>query len=444
MLCAYRMQTKDDPQSALDANHESTRGVRRLPDRPGRPNAYGVQWAEREWDETLRREVRRVKSQFFAKEKQRDARFAELVKARREGALRTLSRIEADEWRAFRAVIGETPWQQVVAAWQKEQKTHNRGAGSKTLSAQVKDYLVEIKLRADRGELALNTYRQRKHKLTLLAADLGNRPLGDVHAEDLTAWLKHQKLTVAGTWNNYLKITRGFFAAAVDAGLIAENPCARLAARDERPDEVGILTVPQLAQLFHTARTYRDGRGEPVFALALRRLALEAFAGVRFSSANRLRPEDINTADRGIRHPAASIKTRRRHYVEGFPEPLWAWLAIAPADAALTERQYLKLKSDLFGVARVPHPHNCLRHSFATYHLAARANPGETAVLLCHRDQKKLWDHYKGNATSAEGKRWELLTPPNAAAWAREWTDQVAAPAVALPPAASRPTETAP
>lgn len=206
------MRSKAVPQSASDANQESTRGVRLLPDRPDRPNPFGVQWSEREWDAALARETRRVKSQYFPSAELRDARANQLRKDRREGALRTLSRSEADEWRAFRAVIGETPWQQVVAAWQREQKVGGRGPTGKTVASHVTDYLADLKLRADRHEVALNTYRQRKHKLKLFAADFGPRALGEVRDEDVTAWLKTHRLTVAGTFNNYLKIVRAFFS----------------------------------------------------------------------------------------------------------------------------------------------------------------------------------------------------------------------------------------
>ena len=62
-------------------------------------------------------------------------------------------------------------------------------------------------------------------------------------------------------------------------------------------------------------------------------------------------------------------------------------------------------------LAKVPHPHNALRHSFASHHVAAFKKPGLTAFLLCHGSEKKLWSNYKGNATEAEGKRWWEITP---------------------------------
>lgn len=428
------MQSEDAPRSASDALQESTRGVRNLADRPDRPNPYGVEWAERVWDHAAGREVRKVKKQYFPTEKLRDARATELRKARREGALRTMNRREVDEWHAFRNATEGTPWQDVVAGWRAHLQASGVVPSTVTVAAHVKDYLADLKARSDRHEVSLGTYRHHKHKLGIFAEDFGSRRIGDLRDSDIKRWLAAQELDAPGTYNNYRKIVSVFFSSAVTAKLRPDNPCATVPARDEHKDEVGILTVPQIAHLLHTANSFVDATGEKRFAVALRRIALETFAGIRYSSAVRLKPEDVNVHDRGIRHPSRSIKTRRRQYVEGFPENLWAWLAIAPDDEALTERQYLERKSELFRTAQVPHPHNCLRHSFATYHLAARTNPGLTAYLLCHRNQQKLWDFYKGNATAAEGRRWETITPETAQAMGQEWLQLLAQKQRAAPP----------
>ncbi len=415
------MQSERAPRIVSNAPQESTRGVRLLRPRADRPNPYGVEWAERTWSPELGQEIRKVKKQFFPTAKLCEARAAELRKARREGALRTLNRREVDEWHAFKAATLGTPWPEIVAGWRANLERTGTIPTRTTIAEHSAEYLREFAERVARGEAATGSLRHREHKLRLFTADFGSRRVAEVCDLDLKKWLAAQALSSAGTFNNYRKILSGFFAHAVLAHLRPDNPCAGVPPRGETRDEVGILSVPQIAHLLHACATFTDASGARRFAPALRRIALENFAGIRYSSAVRLRPEDVNMEDRGIRHPSRSIKTRRRQYVEGFPDALWAWLKVAPDDTALTERQYLELKSDLFRAARVPHPHNCLRHSFATYHLASRTNPGLTAYLLCHRNQQKLWDHYKGNATAAEGRRWETITPETAGAMGREW-----------------------
>ena len=48
-------RTKRDRGATKNANQGSTRGVRILRDRVGRPNPYGVQWSEQGWDEATKR-----------------------------------------------------------------------------------------------------------------------------------------------------------------------------------------------------------------------------------------------------------------------------------------------------------------------------------------------------------------------------------------------------
>jgi integrase len=421
------MHSKRAPRGVKNAPQRSnSKGVRNLPDRPGRPNPFGVEWSEREWDAELGREARRVKRQFFPTAELRDSRASSLRKARREGSLRTMSRREVDEWAAFQTAIAGASWQDVVAGWRAHLEAGGEVVSPVTVEDFAKTYLANIEAKADRGELAAGTATQRRHKIGLFRLTHGAVRLADIKDRDVRAWLDSHKLTEAGTRNNYLKILRTFFTAAKDAKLVTANPCEPVRPWKEHKKEVGILTVPQLAHLLDTAVTFTDADGSKPYAITIRRLALEAFAGIRFGSALRLKPEDVKREDRGILHPAESIKTKRRQYVEGFPENLWAWLDIAPDDSELTDRQYMELKSTLFHVARVPHPRNCLRHGFATYHLASRSNPGQTALLLCHRNQGQLWDHYKGNATAADGRKWETITPTTAREMGQSWRAELA------------------
>lgn len=432
------MPTAREPRIADNANRESNLGVRLLKPRLGRPNPFGVQWGERAWDDALQRDRRKVRTEFFPTEKAAGARARELRDARREGAGRLPTRREIEDWRAFQAACEGTPWTLVVAGWRSHLHATGLTPCRTTVAEHAKHYMAELKRRVDDGGCALGTFRHHKNKVKLFAEQFGHLTLGQVQPDDIRKWLDGLGLGVASTWNNYRKIVSVFFSTAVEARSIAENPCQRVAVRAIVSEEGGILTVPQIAQLLHTAMSAIDAAGRPKFRRILWRLSLEIFAGVRFSSACRLLDADVNQTDKGIRHTARSIKTRKRQYIEGYPDVLWAWLAIEKADAELTERQYLEAKSELFRVARVPHPHNCLRHSFATYHLAARTNPGLTAYLLCHRNQQKLWEHYKGNATAAEGKRFETLMPGEVAQIAREWEMQLEL--LARQPAGLRPT----
>ena len=77
----------------------------------------------------------------------------------------------------------------------------------------------------------------------------------------------------------------------------------------------------------------------------------------------------------------------------------------------MTLRQYATAKAAAFTRAKVPHPHNCLRHGFASYHVAAIKDPSKTSVIMCHTSAKLLWDVYRGIASEADGKAYFAIMP---------------------------------
>lgn len=422
-------RTGHEPRTELDANQGSTRkrhagprlGVRKLPDRIGRPNPFGVMWAERVWDPVKGVEVRKERSKFFSTAAARDKRYNSIKKAKRAGNLRTMSRAEIDQWAGFKSAIGNTPWPEVVAGW----KAHLRATGLEECTVTVEQHYneclanAEVLLKAEK--ISADTYRQKKQKWRLFVEQFGDLTIPMLSTEDIRDWLDDFEFESMDTRDNYLKHV-SYPLSLVVGKYITKNPCDDIDKLSTGGEIDRKLTVPQAAALLHTMLTHMDPDGTRPFRRLLARLPLEFFAGIRFSSAQRLVKGEVNQVDRGILHPKKKIKTRKRQYVEGFPENLWEWLKLAEDDAwDITPRQYLELKSRLFHAARVPHPHNCARHSFCTYHVAARQNPGVTAYLLCHANQQKLWDTYKGNATSAEGKAYELLTPATVEAASLAW-----------------------
>jgi len=56
-------------------------------------------------------------------------------------------------------------------------------------------------------------------------------------------------------------------------------------------------------------------------------------------------------------------------------------------------------------------PKNCLRHSFVSYHVALHRNPGHTALLVSHKNQNILYEHYLGVATKADAARYFEIVP---------------------------------
>lgn len=396
--------TKREPKDELNANRGLSRGVRLLKPREGRPKPYGVQW----------RENGRVKTEFFRTAEDRNRRASAISRAKSEG-LPVIPREEAPEWLAFKSEIGSANWRDVVAGWRSWQQKSGTADDGLTANKAAAEYLAFIQKLTDDKSLSPDTQRQRKQKVEAFSAAFGGNPLSGITAEDIEDWIDELGFDSPHTFNTYRKIIRSFFDHFRDN--LPKNPCDNIRTRNDKIESVGILTPQQTAKLFLEAM-----RSCPEI---LGRLATEAFAGLRFSSAYRLEKADINFADRGVLLPRHKIKTGRRHYIDGLPENLWEWMKMTnDACWALTPRQYAELKCRLFKTANVPHPRNCLRHSFCTYHVAAFKNPGLTASILCHRNQQQLWEHYNGNATQADGRLYWTITPQSAEGLADSESDK--------------------
>ncbi len=384
---------KEATSEATKKRQTHEHGVRPF-DRPNRRSSpFAVEW----------RVGGKRKTEWYSDVKARDAR---VVVLRREARLKTLilvpTRDELTEWQEFRSAIGNADWRDVVAGWK-------QGGGKTnpiTIGSMVERYLADQDERLASGDIALVTHKKNCPKAKAFAADFSTIPASRVTAEDIEEWIDDLGFEAAETFNTYRKVVHAVFEHGKKECPL--NPVSEIKTRDDLGD-VGIITVGQTKLLFDYAVRHEQD--------IVPRLALEAFAGLRFSSAFRLERADINFADKGVLLPAHKLKTGmqtgRRHYLDGLPKNLWSWLKFeSPATWALTPRNYRRLKSKCFTEAEVPHPHNCLRHGFCTYHVAAFKEPGLTATILCHRNQELLWSTYNGRATQADGKKYFSLTPP--------------------------------
>lgn len=369
--------------------------VSRRADRGGR---WEVRW--RDGDAKQRRKS-------FPSKEMADAQAASLKKERKEKGVAGLSGVDAAALRDFhtlQSALGGASIAQVLAVWERHKSEVLGGEQGLTLTTAVERYLERRKAEGLKGD---SIGHVKKHLGRLTAFTGAEQLLTAVTHETLSAWLDSLRqedgfeiLTV----RHHLKDCRTFFARAVKEGWRNDNPADRVIPPKVKVEEVTVLTAEQGEKLFNSCRD------DPVSL----RLALEAFGGLRYTSAKRLKREHIRITERGMELPGALHKSGRRHYLEGQPANLWIWVQRwwdVPSAWAMTERQILAAKSAAFEKADVPHPHNVLRHSFCSYHIALNKDAAKTAVLLQHTSPTMLYKHYKGIATKVDAKRWFAIQP---------------------------------
>jgi integrase len=283
-----------------------------------------------------------------------------------------------------------------------------------TLHEGVVAYLEHMRMAGRTKEYIAHAQKS----LYRFAAQYGGHGLDAITAEQISGYLGQlpfQPIT--------LRHERSYLASAFKwfyrQEWIARSPVDAVAVPAVVGEEPGILAVEETERLLRAS--------EDVDPAICGLLALGAFAGMRSSAIERVRWEEIDFANRGILIPADKAKKRRRHYIEGLPENLWAWLERTPKAAfRMTPRQIAKAREQAYEragllvsratarkkglTAKFP-PKNCLRHSFVSYHVALYQDPGKTALLVSHRNQDILWRHYLGVAHRQAAERYFSILP---------------------------------
>lgn len=379
---------------AKSAKKPQTRGIR-VYTREDRPGRVFVQWGAKIDGK------RKLKTKSFASQSAANEFALALKQKRREhgSAALNFDPVSHRRFLDFQEAIGNADLFEVLKVWQ----DHQRRKSAFTLFFAVEKYLAihreEISTEKNKTHVALH--------LSRFCEFSGNRPLHEIDSDSIREFLRQLRETKdfqAVTVRHHLRTLKAFFNRATIEQWSVENPAARVPSPRVNDQEVSVMPLADAKTLFSFIQN------NPIAP----RLALEAFGGLRNASAEKLRLEDIDWSNRGITLPAASHKSRKRHYIENQPENLWTWLEAwrnDPRPWKMTRRQCLEAKSKAFLDSGVPHPHNVLRHSFCSYHIAMRTDAALTAVLLQHRNPSTLYQHYKGRATASDAEAFFSIVP---------------------------------
>lgn len=265
---------------------------------------------------------------------------------------------------------------------------------------------------AEKNDRRDRTVEELRSRLTTFSDDFKTRRLSEITGEEIEAWLDEDDWSPRTRINYLTKISQLF-----NYGLRHRWVDANIVERIERPTaedkEPGILSLEQASSLLFHADRYG----------LLPYVAIGLFAGLRSAELSRLDWSAINLAENSIVVGAQIAKKRSRRVVEIAPN-LQAWLGTIQnrQGTLVDEDSYRDSLEDLRKAAGIAEwPHNALRHSFASYHLAAFGDAMRTATILGHKDPGVVHNHYKALVVKATAlKFWELrpeatevATPPN-------------------------------
>src|SRR5262249_21673287 len=266
--------------------------------------------------------------------------------------------------------------------------------------AQLVDEVVKAKRRDGRSEVYL---RDLRYRLSKFVQDFGNRAIAAITVDELDNWLRSLPFS-AQSRTNYRTVIGLLFSNAESRGIIERNPILRTAKPklvDAPPD---IFTPDKLRVLLETAQAQAPD--------VLPMLAIGAFAGLREAEIQRLDWSEVDLTRAHIEVTAAKAKTARRRIVQIQPN-LAAWLRpyammkghIVPVGA----RRKLERVRKAAGLTRWPK--NGLRHSFASYRLAAIHNAPQVAAELGHTSPHLLYNTYRELVLPQEAERYWNIAP---------------------------------
>jgi integrase len=124
----------------------------------------------------------------------------------------------------------------------------------------------------------------------------------------------------------------------------------------------------------------------------------------------------VRLEDRSIIVGAEVAKKRSRRVVEMI-DALIAWLnPVLPINGPIVNASGFRDNFDALKAAAklTEWPHNGLRHSFGSYHLAFYGDAVKTAMQMGHRDSNVVHNHYKTLVLKSEAEKFWALRPKQA------------------------------
>jgi integrase len=233
--------------------------------------------------------------------------------------------------------------------------------------------------------------------------DFSDRPIAGISVEEIDNWLR----ALPGSPKsraNYRANVGVLFSYATKRRMLETNPVLHTA-KPKLPDNPPeIFTVDELRALLDTANRVSPD--------VLPMLAIGAFAGLRDAEIKRLDWSEVDLARQHIEVKAKKAKSARRRIVPIQPN-LGEWLRpyAAMKGSVVPEGARGKLDRVCKAAGLSRWPNNGLRHSFASYRLAACYDAPRVAGELGHMSPQMLYSTYREVVLPEEAERYWKLVP---------------------------------
>jgi integrase len=267
--------------------------------------------------------------------------------------------------------------------------------------------IIKVKEANGRRQDTIENFRVRAERF---AETFGDRQLSTITTEEIRAWLTDRQVHRGRELGpvsrvNYLVAIGNVFAYGMKHGYCDRNP-VKLVDRPSRENgEVKFLTIEQAVSLLLHAQKYE----------LVPYVALGVFAGLR--PEKELRALDwskISLSERTIRIDASLAKTRQRRVIE-IGDALVAYLTpyakLRGPVVKMGDREFrTRWENCRKDAGVVPWTNDMMRHTYATFSLAAFNDIGRLALEMGN-SASVVHANYKGLASRADAERFFALRP---------------------------------
>jgi integrase len=271
-------------------------------------------------------------------------------------------------------------------------------------AAELVDELLQVKEADGASERYLSDLRSR---LTQFSESFDSKRVAEITSPQVDEWLRSLSDKESGkrlspvTRNNFRRVLIVAFNFARERGYSAGNPAEKTARAKIIENAIGILAVEETVRLLESAAPE-----------LVPYVAIGAFAGLRRAELERLDWKEIDLQSSLIEVTAKKAKSARRRFVRIQPN-LAKWLqSYAQLSGNVTPLDYRELLDAARDAAGIDEwPHNALRHSFTSYHLAKFNDAAALALELGHTNSNLVFQHYRQLVKPKQAERYWKIAP---------------------------------
>lgn len=302
---------------------------------------------------------------------------------------------------AFREIVAQLPAKVETPSLAQIVEDYQRLIDGRRYSIFVSDLIDEYLESLSAKKLSQKYVDTMRHRLLRFDGDFGGRLACEITTELVEGWL-HRLFLADVSVNHFRAALQQLFNFAIKLKVISENPINEIAKLKTKANEIGVLSPTQAESLLHHSP-------EEIRAS----IAIGLFAGLRRSEISRMSWGEIDLEQGFIEVKAKNSKSAARRLIEIRPclrewlIPLWQRSGgVMPTEMVYRNRLEKAKKSA--GITEWPN--NALRHSFASYHLAAFQDASALALEMGHSTTRMIFEHYRALVTRSAGESyWQIM-----------------------------------